>query len=184
MSGVGGKASKQRRRHIPPPPEEIDEVPEAKPVSRLAGLSSRAPRMRSALDAAKAAAEQEKSRKAAAHVERLLELPTQVDRILRRQLKGITALDVVNALMMDDRTLLTALWKGHRARFAQIGQLGQVVSTTNVIRALGAVPQGQLVAAIVETEVSDYLVWVDLGSEAVIAAFADARAWYASARKV
>lgn len=177
-------AGKARRRHIPPPPDEEDEVEEAKaPTSRLAGLASRAPRMKSALEAARAAAEAEAVRKQAADVERLLELPTKVDRILRRQLKGIKTLDVVNALMMDDRTLLTALWKGHRARFAAIGQLGEVVSTTNVIRSLGAVPQGQLVAAIVETEVSDYLVWVDIGSEATIAAFADARAWYASARK-
>ncbi len=83
---------------------------------------------------------------------------------------------------MDDRVVLRALWKGHRARFAKQGALAEVVSTTQVIRALDAVAQGQLVAAIVRTESSDYLVWVDLGAQATIAAFPDARAWYAATR--
>ncbi|HJN77330.1 MAG TPA: hypothetical protein QGF58_25620 [Myxococcota bacterium] len=173
------KAESKRRRSIPPPPEMAE--PEA-PKSRLEGLAARAPRPVSALEAARAAASAEAARKEAADVAHLLELPNRIDKILRRQLKGIRTLDVVNALLMDDRPLLQALWKGHRARFAATGSLSEVVATTNVIRALGAVPKGQLVAAIVETEKTDYLVWVDLGSEATIAAFPDARAWYAHAR--
>lgn len=179
------KAESKRRRSIPPPPETIEEeeAKKAKPRSRLSGLAARAPRgPKSALEAARAAAQSEADKKEAADVAHLLELPNRIDKILRRQLKGIRTLDVVNALLMDDRPLLQALWKGHRARFAGTGSLSEVVATTNVIRALGAVPKGQLVAAIVETEMTDYLVWVDLGSEATIAAFPDARAWYATAR--
>ena len=175
------EAEAKRRRSIPPPPELTEEEPE-KPKSRLAGLAARAPKPRSALEAARAAAAAEAAKKEAADVAKLLELPNRVDKILRRQLKGIRTLDVVNALVMNDRPLLQALWKGHRARFAATGSLSEVVATTNVIRALGAVPRNQLVAAIVETEQTDYLVWVDLGSEAVISAFPDARAWYAAAR--
>ena len=174
------KAEAKRRKSIPPPPEE---EPAPAPTSRLSGLAARAPKPRSALEAARAAAQAEAAKREAADVAKLLELPAKVDVILRRQLKGIRSLDVVNALIMDDRPLLQALWKGHRARFAAIGSLSEVVATTNVIRALGAVPKKQLVAAIVETDQTDYLVWVDLGSEAVIAAFPDARAWYATARK-
>ena len=60
---------------------------------------------------------------------------------------------------------------------AQHGVLGMVVAATSVLRALEAVPKGQLVAAVAATESSEYLVWVDIGSEATIAAFPDARTW-------
>jgi len=42
---------------------------------------------------------------------------------------------------------------------------------------LDAVAPGQLVAAIVATPGNEYLVWVDLGSEATIAALPDAKSW-------
>ena len=37
----------------------------------------------------------------------------------------------------------------------------------------------ELVAAHVVTDASDYLLWMDLGNESLVAAFADARAWFA-----
>ncbi|MCB9764092.1 MAG: hypothetical protein H6739_30250 [Alphaproteobacteria bacterium] len=153
-----------------------------KPASRFDSLAARAKRPRSALDAIREAAQaEEESRKAreaeaaAAEVHRLAD---RISDMLRRQLAGVKTLEVVNALVLDDRAVLRALWKGHRARFAIEGALDQVVSTTHVVRALDAVAPGQLVAAIVNTDRSDYLVFVDLGSQATIAAFADARAWY------
>ena len=155
-----------------------------KPKGRFDGLAKRARRPTSALEAARAASQAEDQRKqdeaiaaAEAH-ERAI--PALVESILRKQLRGVERLKVGKALRMDDRVVLRALWKGHRARFAQQGALAEVVSTTQVIRALDAVAQGQLVAAIVRTDSSDYLVWVDLGAQATIAAFPDARAWYAA----
>ena len=155
-----------------------------KTKGRLDGLANRARRPTSALEAARAASQIEEQRKqseataaAEAHERAIPEL---VESILRKQLRGVERLKVGKALRMDDRVVLRALWKGHRARFAQQGALAEVVSTTQVIRALDAVAQGQLVAAIVRTQSSDYLVWVDLGSQATIAAFPDAHAWYAA----
>ena len=156
----------------------------AKTKGRLDGLANRARRPTSALEAARAASQIEEHRKqseataaAEAHERAIPEL---VESILRKQLRGVERLKVGKALRMDDRVVLRALWKGHRARFAQQGALAEVVSTTQVIRSLDAVAQGQLVAAIVRTQSSDYLVWVDLGSQATIAAFPDAHAWYAA----
>ena len=80
---------------------------------------------------------------------------------------------------MDERAKLRALWKAHRSRLSAIGQLHQVVATTNVIRALTAVGPGQLVAAVVYTDSSEYLVWVDMGSQSTVAAFENARTWIA-----
>lgn len=104
-------------------------------------------------------------------------LPRKVGQILARQLPGVENVSVENALIMDDRVVLKALWKAHRARMASQGSLDGVVGTTNVIRALDAVAHQQLAVAIVATESSDYLVWIDLGTQATIAAFADARSW-------
>ena len=156
----------------------------SKPKTRHDGLADRARRPTSALEAARAASQLEEQRKqveataaAEAHERAIPEL---VESILRKQLRGVERLKVGKALRMDDRVVLRALWKGHRARFAQQGALAEVVSTTQVISSLDAVAQGQLVAAIVRTQSSDYLVWVDLGSQVTIAAFPDAHAWYAA----
>ncbi|MCK6523347.1 hypothetical protein L6R49_18190, partial [Myxococcota bacterium] len=156
-------------------------VPVAAPPKK-GGLASRAQRPKSALEAAQAAADAERRRKAAEQIHAVRDLAEQVVGLLRRQLPSASRLDVVNALVLDERTTLRALWKGHRAKFAAQGALDQVVATTNVLRALDAVAEGQLVASIVETETTEYLVWVDLGSQATIAAFSNARSWYAGVR--
>jgi hypothetical protein len=109
---------------------------------------------------------------------RASQLPREVRRILKRQAPGAT-IQVVNALVMDERTKLRALWKAHRSRLSALGQLHQVVATSNVIRALTAVGPGQLVAAVVKTESSEYLVWVDMGSQVIVAAFENGRTWIA-----
>jgi hypothetical protein len=142
-------------------------------MDKIERLSARAARPRSAQDAM----ELERRSQAEREERRKKRLPRKVSQILARQLPGVENVVVENALIMDDRVVLKALWKAHRARMASHGSLDGVVGTTNVIRALDAVAQQQLAVAIVATESSEYLVWIDLGTQATIAAFADARSW-------
>lgn len=90
----------------------------------------------------------------------------------------IGAVYIANALLMDDRVILTALWKAHRARFAHGGEVDAAVACTMVVRALGSVPAGQLAAAHAVTDKTDWLVWIDL-DKGPVAAFRNARALFA-----
>ncbi len=179
----------------PEPAEEIDKVQLARELAKAAmarannkdtepdsqaqkgHLAARATRPVSALDAARQAAESERQTREAVRAKRANQLPRRVEKMLSRKLSGVNKLEVVNALAMDDRQVLKALWKAHRTRMAEHGVLGMVVAATSVLRALDAVPPGQLVVAIAKTERSEYLVWLDIGSEATIAAFPDAKTW-------
>jgi len=145
--------------------------------SRAEELAARSKKPMSAKAALKAAAKAEAEKRKARLSRRMNKLPRKVGRVLGRLLAGGEELDVQNALVMDDRRVLKALWKAHRSRMASEGQVDGVVATTNIIRALDAVAPGQLVAAIVSSPKSDFLVWVDLGSEATIAALPNARSW-------
>lgn len=91
------------------------------------------------------------------------------------------AVYVANAILMDERVVLAGLWRAHRAKFAATGDLAGAVACGAVLRALTTVPIGQLVAAHAVTDKSDWLVWVDLVSGSPLAAFRDARAWFAQA---
>jgi len=159
---------------------KVDEPAPTKTRKRRskAGLAARATRPMSALEAAAAAAKAEDTRRAA----RGPELVRLCSKVVRREFRGAKKLTVVNAIPMDDRPLLTALWKGHRATFAIRGDLNNVIATSTVIRGLEHARPGVLVAAIVETQTSNYLVWVDMTAERVLAAFPDARDWYAKSR--
>jgi hypothetical protein len=141
-------------------------------------LLARARRPTSAQEAMAEAKRREQRATTRARERRASQLPREVRRILKRQAPGAT-IQVVNALVMDERTKLRALWKAHRSRLSALGQLHQVVATSNVIRALTAVGPGQLVAAVVKTESSEYLVWVDMGSQVIVAAFENGRTWIA-----
>ncbi len=167
----------------PPPPAAsaplASREPETEEVSDPSlRLLARAKRPTSALDALQQAKQREEKARVRARQRRISQLPDDVRRVLKRQCPG-AQLEVVNALVMDERSMLRALWKGHRSRLSAQGALHQVVATTNVIRALTAVGPGQLVAAIVRTASSEYLVWVDMGSQSTVAAFEDARTWIA-----
>jgi HSP90 family molecular chaperone len=146
-------------------------------ASRAEELAARAKKPLSAKAALKAAAKAEAEKRKARLARRMNKLPRKVSRVLGRLLSGGEEIKVQNALVMDDRRVLKALWKAHRARMASEGQVDGVVATTNIIRALDAVAPGQLVAAVVSSPKSEFLVWVDLGSEATIAALPDARSW-------
>ncbi len=175
-------ASSVRKAPAPEPPVTSEaSVPEAStdessdPSLRLL---ARARRPTSAQAAMAEAKRREALVAGRAAERRANQLPREVRRILKRQAPG-AQLQVVHALVMDERAKLRALWKAHRSRLSGMGQLHQVVATTNVIRALTAVGPGQLVAAVVRTESSEYLVWVDMGSQATVAAFVEARTWIA-----
>ncbi len=172
-------AAQQPKPPPPPAPVAPSVEPETEEISDPSQrLLNRARRPTSALDALARAKQQEEDAKVRARKRRMSQLPDEVRRVLKRQCPG-AKLRVVNALVMDERAMLRALWKGHRSRLSAQGALHQVVATTNVIRALTAVGPGQLVAAIVRTESSEYLVWVDMGSQSTVAAFPEARTWIA-----
>jgi hypothetical protein len=158
------------------PSEEVPEEPEVSDKGDRR-LTERAPRPTDALEAARLAAAREQKARRSAQKEWANALPGRVESLLGSMLPGARQVEVVNALIMDDRRVLKALWKAHRTRMSEHGVLGMVVAATNVLRALDRVSQGQLVAAIVATESSEYLVWVDIGSQATIAAFPEARTW-------
>lgn len=100
--------------------------------------------------------------------------------ILQDGLPSVGSVYVAKALVMDDRGVLTALWRAHRNRFLSMGDLAGAVSVNAVLRALAGARPGQLVAAHAITDKSDWLVWIDLSNSTLIAAFRDARAWFAS----
>ncbi len=106
------------------------------------------------------------------------EMSDVVAGIIQDTLPELGKVYVAKALIMDDRGLLNALWRSHRSRFASTGDVAGAVAVSAVLRALAATRPGQLAAAHVVTDKSDWLVWVDLGTSAPVAAFKDARAWF------
>lgn len=101
-----------------------------------------------------------------------------VSGVIQDALPEIGSVYVAKALVMDDRGVLTALWRAHRARFATSGDLAGAVAVSGVLRALARVQPGQLAVAHAVTDKSDWLVWVDLSTSTLVAAFKDARAWF------
>ena len=75
--------------------------------------------------------------------------------------------------------MLSALWKSHRSKFLSDGELERAVAAARVVDSLKHAPSGALIAAHAVTAASDYLVWIDLQSGSLVAAFADARAYFA-----
>lgn len=160
----------------------------AKPKSRLDSMAQRARRPTSALEAARAAAAREEQDQAQAQraeaASRKQRLGVRVQALIPEALPGLGRLRVERALFADQRDVLADLWRGHRARFLAEGELERAVGTAAVLHALESLPQGQLVVAHVVTDASDYLVWMDVnletGAGGLLAAFADARAYFAA----
>ena len=59
------------------------------------------------------------------------------------------------------------------------GQLERAVASTRVLDSFKLAPKGALIAAHAVTDASDYLVWIDLQTGSLVAAFSDARAYFA-----
>ena len=93
---------------------------------------------------------------------------------------GVPNVRVVNAIIVDQRDVLRALWTAHRTKFIAEGQLERAVGASVVLQATESAGEGNLVAAHVETEASDYLVWINVEHNQVLAAFPDARAYFAA----
>lgn len=100
--------------------------------------------------------------------------------VIQDCLPNVGSVYIAKALVLDDRGVLTALWRAHRARFLSTGDLAGATAVNAVLRAVASVGAGQLAVAHAVTDKSDWLVWVDLSSSSLIAAFKDARAWFAN----
>ena len=185
QAAKAAKAPRSAPTPAPTPTPTPVQAPTVKKRSRLDTLASRSVRPRGdALAAARAAAAQETavadqvaedSRQAHAR-----KVSVQVEALVPTLLPGVESVRVVNAIIVDQRDVLKALWTGHRSRFIRDGQLERAVGAAVVLQAIEAVRQGSLVAAHVETSASDYLVWIDVARNQVLAAFPDARAYFSA----
>ena len=104
----------------------------------------------------------------------------RIEEMIRTQLPLLREFHVASALDSFDRPLMRAIWRSHRTKFLISGQLEYAVAALSVIDAFEQIEEGQLVAAYVETTASDYLIWVDLPHGRLVAAFADAKSYFAS----
>ncbi len=147
--------------------------------SRVSALTERARKPQSALEAARAAAQAEEERQAQALRKKVDQLRDVVQDLIPAWLPGIGTVYVANAIAVDKRDVLRTLWKAHRSKFLSDGQLERAVGAAAVLSALDQIPDGLLVAAHAVTDASDYLVWLDLDKRALVAAFSDARAYFA-----
>ena len=107
-------------------------------------------------------------------------LMLRIEEMIRTQLPLLKEFHVASALDSFDRPLMRAIWRSHRTKFLISGQLEYAVAALSVIDAFEHIEEGQLVAAYVETTASDYLIWVDLPNGRLVAAFADAKSYFAS----
>ena len=176
---------------------KVEPAPAPAAKSRLASLAaSGAGRKMSALEAARAAAEAEQqahqhkaeertaataAAQEAASTRRTHAMAERVATLIPQWLPSVGELRVANAMITDQRDVLKAVWRSHRARFLADGQLERAVGAAAVLHALQHTAPGNLVAAHVVTQASDYLVWLDLGGGSLVAAFSDARAYFSGA---
>lgn len=103
-----------------------------------------------------------------------------IEEMIRSQLPLLKKFHVASALDSFDRPLMRAIWRSHRTKFLMNGQLEYAVSAVSVIDAFEQIAEGQLIAAYVETTASDYLIWIDLPNQRLVAAFADAKSYFAN----
>ena len=106
-------------------------------------------------------------------------LTEHIASLLQPIFPNLEKFSVVRAIYADDRPLFESLWKSHRNKFILEGRLEYAIATLSVIHALKYAPQNDLVAAHMETEASDYLVWIRPSNGDVLAAFQDARRYFA-----
>ena len=84
--------------------------------------------------------------------------------------KGIR---VIHATEITQREMMGFLWKAHRSKFINDGRLETVIEIDKVLRALKN--SHQLLTATVTTRYSDYLLWIEMSSQQIIAIFPDAK---------
>jgi hypothetical protein len=161
---------------VPKPDPDEEAAPRyGQRLSRVERLAARAVRPKNALEAARKAAKDETEEK----VKVSRTLTDRIQELIVSSLPGIGTVSVQAAIVTDEREVLIALWKGHRSKFLADGQLERAVSSTRVLDSFKHAPNGALIAAHAVTDASDYLVWIDLQTGSLVAAFSDARAYFA-----
>jgi len=167
--------------NLPPKPDPDEELAPryGRRMSRVERLAARAVRPVSALEAAREAARHETEEVPIEQEEASPSLADRIQVLIPSCLPGVGSIYVANAKVMPDREVLEAIWKSHRAKFLADGELERAVAASRVLHAFSTVPDDSLVAAHVVTDASDYLVWIDLQTGSLVAAFADARAYFA-----
>ena len=161
---------------VPTPDPEEELAPRyGRRMSRVERLAARAVRPKAALEAAREAVEAESVAESRASQT----LTDRIQVLIEASLPGVGDLDVKAAKVADEREVLSALWKSHRSKFLSDGELERAVAAARVVDSLKHAPSGALIAAHAVTAASDYLVWIDLQSGSLVAAFADARAYFA-----
>lgn len=159
------------------PTPETDEAPAPRygqKLSRVERLAARAVRPKSALEAAREAATAE----SVVEEQVCQTLTDKIQVLISASLPGVGDIDVKAAKVADEREVLLALWKAHRSKFLSDGELERAVAAYRVVDVLRHAPPGALIAAHAVTVASDYLVWIDLQSGGLVAAFSDARAYF------
>jgi hypothetical protein len=159
------------------PTPEADEAPAPRygqKLSRVERLAARAVRPKSALEAAREAATAE----SVVEEQVCQTLTDKIQVLISASLPGVGDIDVKAAKVADEREVLLALWKAHRSKFLSDGELERAVAAYRVVDVLRHAPPGALIAAHAVTVASDYLVWIDLQSGGLVAAFSDARAYF------
>ena len=165
---------------LPSPDPDEEQAPRyGQKLSRVERLAARAVRPKSALEAAREAAEAEIVAETAAKSRASQTLTARIQALIEASLPGVGDIDVKAAKVADEREVLTALWKSHRSKFLGDGELERAVAAARVITSLKQAPKGALIAAHALTAASDFLVWIDLQNGNLVAAFADARAYFA-----
>lgn len=106
-------------------------------------------------------------------------LVAHISSLLQNVFPNLEDCSVVRAVYTDDREVFVALWKAHRSKFISEGRLEYAIATLGVIHALIHAPKDDLVAAHMKTPASDYLVWIRPSNGDVLAAFQDARRYFA-----
>ncbi len=161
---------------VPEPDPEEAAVPRyGRRLSRVERLAARAVRPKAALEAAREAADSEIEAEAKASQT----LTDRIQVLIEASLPGVGEIDVKAAKVADEREVLLALWKSHRSKFLSDGELERAVAAARVVDVLKHSVPGALIAAHALTAASDYLVWIDLQNGSLVAAFADARAYFA-----
>ena len=96
--------------------------------------------------------------------------------LLMQQLPALAGAGVPKVLLVEDREVQKALWKGHRARFLATGDVGHGLAASAVLHALNTAEAGDLAVARLVAGDRDWLVWVERRS--CIAAFPNASLWF------
>jgi hypothetical protein len=151
--------------------------------TRAEAMAARARAPVNALEAARVAAQREDEQRTQQVAEEARsqeqQLSDRIQEMIPRLLPNAGAIYVANALRVEQRRVLRAIWRSHRSHFMAGGQLERAVGAAAVLHALESVSEQGLVVAHVVTDASDYLLWMDLDQDTVLAAFSDARAYFA-----